>query len=331
MGLDFDHELSFQEIEEAQARLSLNGGICARFGGIQISAGGERTKILAWQCNMADVQNFDVRLPAVVEIILDSRDKIESIELKPNFKGSQGIICSGAYIGRRLQKVLTGEELSSANVVVNNPCILHCRHTYELVYGAACFLENVRKNGDDSGLHHVAESTVAYSNGSELECFDEIEVDGRTSQTKICIGNLTGNIEYDRSGKVINVQNISIRGFTKNGPDWTPVKKPVSLSASGNKEYNIKLMKLLSPYWRASGKKLRVKTKFHFSQIWAPTFFGILSQALGLVIFNNNYAYFQHCIYGIQRTENHVPLCIGVSDDISDAMNHFKDFSIEDI
>ena len=71
--------------------------------------------------------------------------------------------------------------------------------------------------------------------------------------------------------------------------------------------------------------------KFYFSQIWGPTFFGILSQALGLVIFNNNYAYFQHCIYGIQHDDEGKPLCIGVSDDLDVVLANFPDFDLSDI
>ena len=89
-------------------------------------------------------------------------------------------------------------------------------------------------------------------------------------------------------------------------------------------------MKKVSPYWQHSGSTFNLKKKFYFSQIWPTTLFGILTQAFGLTTFNKNYAYFQHCIAGIQRIDQ-VPYCIGVIKTLDEGEKYFDNFSVEDL
>ena len=330
-GFDLTKEITYEDLRERLEDLSLQGSCCMRYGGYQIIPGQNETKITAWQCNMADVQNFDVRLPTVISLTLDGEDRIRSIELKENFKGSQGMICSRTYLDRKLKELYQGRGFSSQEKVFQDQYLSCCRHTYELMYGAVNLLEHCRRNGQDREIIWMQEITRAFHRDHGLDCEDRIELNGKMIRTRILIENLQGNIQYNAGGKVVSARNIRIQGLEEKEGVWYPIRDAVELNAESYLQYTRKLMKAVSPFWLSSGRRLGVRMKFYFSQIWGPTFFGILSQALGLVIFNNNYAYFQHCIYGMQRSEDGKPFCIGVSDDLDDVMANFPDFQLSDI
>lgn len=83
-------------------------------------------------------------------------------------------------------------------------------------------------------------------------------------------------------------------------------------------------------YFHQSGINLGVKKRFYFSQLWPTSFYGVLCQSFALAMFNKNFAYFQHCIYGIQRDKERC-YCIGVINDINEGIAMFEDYSIEDL
>ncbi|SHO53580.1 hypothetical protein [Anaerocolumna xylanovorans] len=318
------------DIEQALENITLMGSCCTRIGGIKICIYDDKTEILAWQCNMADVQDFDVKLPTIISIEINKDNKIEKINLYKKFKGSQGIACTGKYLNRRMRQILLGEVFTPNNPVIKDSLILFCRHIYELVYGSCTFLEYCKKKEMTKGL--VQEITQAFSTETGLECVDRIIVNGKESITKIDINNLIRNVKYNKQGKIVHAENIEIIGYEwiLDG-QWKEIRSLQVLEANSNSEYVMKLMKIISAYWIKSGKNIEIKEKFYFSQIWGPTFYGILSQAIGLVMFNKNYAYFQHCIYGIQHTDDGRPLCIGVVDNISEAEKYFEGFTVDDL
>ena len=113
MKLSLGEEVSFNDITEKVKSLSLEGSCCMRYCGTQITTDASgKINIIAWQCNMADIQNYDVKLPTVIKMDLGADKTIKNIELMPNFKGSQGLACSRCYLDRRLRTILTGEKLT---------------------------------------------------------------------------------------------------------------------------------------------------------------------------------------------------------------------------
>ena len=57
---------------------------------------------------------------------------------------------------------------------------------------------------------------------------------------------------------------------------------------------------------------------------------GILVQMFAIVVYSDSYSYFQHCIRGLQKDEDHCA-CIGVCEDIDECMKYFPDFEIDDL
>lgn len=307
---------------------TLSGGCCLRVGGIRYKKVEDKTSIIAWQCNLADVQNYDVRLPTIITIELDCNDVIIDIKLSEKFKGSQGIPCSQKYLQRRLTNELIGESFSMDNVKIKDQFYLACRHVYELVYGAASFKNYCENEGIMDAW--TTECTKAYQVEDSLEVFDRISINGNEAITKIKIDNFKDSIKYEKRGTISEVSGLEITGFSIEDGEFKPIKDVQVVNAKSNTEFVMYFMKAISRYWMSAGKRLGVKGGFYFSQIWAPTFYGIITQGFALAIFNKNYAYFQHCISGIQHVDDK-PCCIGIVEDIDECMKYFKDFCIEDL
>lgn len=332
MRLDLKKAVGYEEIVSRLNELSLDGRCCMRYCGIRISPNSESGfEIMAWQCNMADIRNYDVKLPTVIKISLDSERIIRSIELMPDFKGSQGMACSRSYLDRRLRSILIGEKLTGLNPKIIDPYLLCCRHTFELTVGAATFLDANLDRVRNGEICYTEESIGAYIENGIISCIDEIDINGHTERTRITVSDIIGNISYNAAGRIENVDGMSLCGYSFEDNEWKQIKDTYTIEADSYQKYVMKLMKIVSGYWLSCAKRLKIRRNFYFSQIWGPTFFGILSQAIGICVFNNNYAYFQHCIYGIQRDDTNRPLCIGVTDNIDEMTSVFPDFTIEDL
>jgi hypothetical protein len=321
---DFSEQYIYNEIQ----KYTLSGACCLRIGGMRYKRSSEETIIFAWQCNLADVQNFDVRLPTIIRVHLNSKNEITSINLHETFKGSQGIPCSQKYLDRRLKNELTGEKFSMNNPKIKDPLYLACRHVYELLYGAAAFMEYCEKNSISNG--YVSECTQAFQEDDSIDVFDNISVNGSQSVTKIKIANFKDNIKYGIQGAIERTKDLEVSGYYYDNNEFKQIKTTQAICSESNKEFLMKFMKNISAYWINSGKSIGILEHFYFSQIWAPTFYGIITQAFALSIFNKNYAYFQHCISGIQHIDNR-PCCIGIAQNIYECNTYFKDFLIEDL
>lgn len=330
MDIVLDEKFSFDNkyVENVIAELAIDNCICGRYTGIQCEKEGENTNILAWQCNIADIQNYDIKLPLIMNISVDQNNIVCDVDIYENFKGSQGIPCSLKYLNRQVKEILVNEVFSINNQLFNNQNVFSCRHVFELVYGACALLNSYAEN-----KNHILVSELS---GIELKnqtlyCYDKIKVNEEIVESRLEISNFINNIKYDASGKVVKVNNMEICQYEYQNKTWISDGKIEILSAKDNREYVMKMMRILSKPWMRMSNKLLVKKKVYYSTLWPPTFFGILSQAFGIAIFNKNLTYFQHSIYGLQRDDNGHPLCIGVIDNIDEGTKYFKGFSFNDL
>lgn len=320
-----DEEYVAKQIDDATMAQVCFG----RLGGIRYKVLEDEVTIIAWQCNIADVQNCDVKLPTVITLHLNRDNYVTKASLFKNFKGSQGLPCSWKYLNRRLKSIILNKEFTLNNPILRDQTIFSCRHIFELVYGACAFYSYYR----DLGLNEsfVSECTSIFSIDGALECYDKISINGKEAKTRVDFTNYVNRIHYMSNGKVEKVDDIKICGYEPKDDEWLPINNMKSISAENDTEYVMKMMKLISPYWRSSCKRVGTTSKFYFSHLWPPTLFGILSQSFGISLFNKNYAYFQHCIYGLQRNEEGKPFCIGVIDSLDEGELHFKGFLPEDV
>ena len=322
---EFDEDYVIEQIQNAY----LEGSACRRLGGIRYKKNDDNTtEILAWQCNLADVQNYEVKLPTIVRISLDENNIVTNVNLNNYFKGSQGIPCSQKYLNKRLKKLVIGQDYDIKNSALRSQTALHCRHIYELVYGACSFKDYCIKNNLNDA--YVSESTSAVETEKGLSCVDNISINNKKAITKIEFNNFKGNMKYNVSGAIESVSGMEIVGYYLDEDEWIKINDNQLLEVEGNEKYIMTFMKKVSPYWQHSGSTFNLKKKFYFSQIWPTTLFGILTQAFGLTTFNKNYAYFQHCIAGIQSIDQ-VPYCIGGIKTLDEGEKYFDNFSVEDL
>ena len=120
---EFDEDYVIEQIQNAY----LEGSACRRLGGIRYKKNDDNTtEILAWQCNLADVQNYEVKLPTIVRISLDENNIVTNVNLNNYFKGSQGIPCSQKYLNKRLKKLVIGQDYDIKNSALRSQTALHC-------------------------------------------------------------------------------------------------------------------------------------------------------------------------------------------------------------
>lgn len=283
--------------------------------------------MLAWQCNFADIQNYDIQLPTILSIIINPDGYISEISLHDSFKGSQGIPCCHKYLDRRLKKFI-GEKFDVLSKNLSDPCGTGCRHTFELLFGACAFYN--RCISDTKSDAWLSETTSAVITDNGIIAVDRISVNSNESLTRLDINNYKDSLKYSESGAICSCEDMLINGYSLDGTEMEQIGVSKTLSAVTKDKFIMKMMKLLSRYWISSGKRLGVSNHFYYSQLWPPTLFGILNQAFAISIFGNSYSYFQHCIMGLQKDEKSCN-CIGVCEDIDECNKYFSDFTIEDL
>ena len=317
-------------VNESIQKADLSGGVSGRIGGFRYEKKPGGKEILAWQCNLAVTQGFEVKLPTIVHMFVDENNVIQSITLNEQFKGSQGIPCSWKFLNRLLREILLYTDFSLQNKDIVNPKILCCRHTYELVLGA-CALA-ARLESENIGDAYLSESTMAYAaeDGGSIESVDRICLNGADAVTRMNLNNFRGSLNYDSSGAVNACDGLTISGNIYGDGKFAPLSWEKTINAVNGNDFKMKMMKAISKFWLDSGKRLGVNKDFYFSHLWPPSLFGLISQALALISFKDNYSYFQHSVSGIQRFDG-APQCIGVIDSVDEGKRLFNGFEETDL
>lgn len=301
-----------------------------RIGGVQYTEKEDYgTDILAWQCNMANISNADVKLPTIITIHLDTSGIIKQIELNSYFKGSQGIPCSRKYLNRKLKELYLNLPLSMDETLFFDQFKTCCRHTYELMMASCSLREWCMKNNKKKAF--LSEATAAYKKGNKIVALDRISLNKKEVISKIEVENYKGNIFFDQSGAIVGCNHLLVRTYLKDNQHFlcNEGESTKEIRTNSRNEFSAKLMKRISKCWLTVGYALGVKNRFYFSQIWPPTFLGIITQMIGIAMFDNSYSYFQHVISGLQTNERRY-LCIGVAENISKAMEVFNDICLDD-
>lgn len=335
--LNTRYELSCEQVNEEIQNYEFRGHEIdedknfevSRIGGYRyVEAEDGSSDIIGWQCNMADIQNYDIKLPTILQIHITKEQKIDRISLDENFKGSQGIPCSQRYLNRRIKNLIS-EDFMLKNPKLQDALITGCRHTYEVLFGACAFKEYCNEHKIVDGW--LSETTAAYNLNDEIIAYDINSINGTKTISKVVISNFEKNLQYNTNGAICSCGKLKICGYDLgNEEEEILVGEVKYMEAATPKEFRMKIMKILSKYWVSSGKKIGMKSKFYFSHLWPPTFFGILTQMFAIAIFGNSYAYFQHCIRGLQKDEENCA-CIGVCENIEECQKFFEDFEMEDI
>ena len=194
---------------------------------------------------------------------------------------------------------------------------------------------------------YLSETTAALHDGDLIIACDRNNVNGKETITKIQISNFKDTITYDKNGAICGCKGMTVEGYyvpsdkklwnsnaRKEANQVTIEEQLIGeikrITADEKTDFSLKLLKILSKYWKESGKCIGVRNKFYFSQLWPTTLYGILVQVFAMVVFSESYSYFQHCIRGLQKDDSHCA-CIGVCEDIEECQKYFPDFEIDDL
>lgn len=324
--LKYRNIISYDDILKIISETNIKDVACKRIIGFKINEDDYFTKIFCWQCNLADIKGYDIKLPTVIIIKISKIDKkIIEIELEENFKGSQGLPCSRKFLNRNLKNELLNEDFKLNNKKIQDPIILACRHVHELMIGAVSFYENYQKTQIDFYCENtyakiVNEGIVFYS----IINYMEKEVILNTKFTF-----KANDISFNKNGVLEKINAMEINSYINEKENVLIYKDNIE-KLEGQSELSIYLMKIFSKIWKKLGHRFDLNRNFYFSNIWAPSMYGIFVQAISLFIYSGNYAYFQHAIFGLQNGCTG-PKCIGIVKDFDEALKFFPDFKIEDI
>lgn len=323
--------IDIESIVELHRKLILDGACCLRFGQyFYRELEDSSAEIIATQCNMADVQNYDIQLPTIISIKLDSDGIITDAELDRTFKGSQGIPCAYKFLARNLREKTVGKKLAPNADFLTDQFALCCRHVFELMFGACMLYREARQQ--QRSEYRIRELTQAVLKDDKLVVDDSILVNGTIDRNRVIFNSFANHITYDKDGFVVKLEDIKASFFKwdESSESFECYDKEL-LTARTHKEFIMSLMKLLSVPWMAQKNNVGFRNKFYCSQLWPPTLIGIVVQAFGITTFHNNYEYFMQCIAGLQRDESGKPLCVGIIRNLEEAKKHFPGLDRSDL
>lgn len=327
--LEYSKIESYDDILNIISETNIKGLACKRIIGFKVKEDIDFIEIFSWQCNLADIKGYDIKLPTVVVIKIKKHDeKIIDIELGDNFKGSQGLPCSRKFLDRKLKSELLNEDFRLNNKKLQDPILLACRHIHELVIGAVSFYENYKKTQMDFYFENTCAKIV--DEGIVFSSFINYMEKEVILNTKF---NFKANdISFNKNGELEKIKYMGITStISKEGEgSEVPIYKDNIEELEEQPGLSISLMKIFSKIWRKLGYSFNLSRNFYFSNIWAPSMYGIFVQAISLFIHSGNYAYFQYAIFGLQNGSTG-PKCIGIVKDYDEALKFFPDFKVEDI
>lgn len=316
-------EVIFDEINA----LNIEDDLCERHLFLQMKKYDGVVQFIAWQCNLAKMKTFDIKLPTAICIRLNSNYEVEYVKLYDNFQGSQGISCSYKYLERKLSSELMGASFTEAKNIFKDPLKFNCRHVYELVSACIMFLKHCNQKSIEQGEVYNVTKAKATNYGivisDYINCLDK-KID---SDIRIIFDNT--NLKMNKNGQVIKIKNMIIKYIIdkENNCEESVIELPYS---EGVNKVSMDLMKIIAKIWKKLEQCFKVKRGFYYSNLLPSTFYGILIQSLSMILFENNFNYFQHSINGLQRKEE-IPLCIGIVKNIDEGKRYFSDFREEDL
>ena len=80
---------------------------CKRIFGFKISESETTSTLLCWQCNLADINGFDTKLPTTVILEIENTNKtIKSVELRKTLKGLKVCLVQDFFLIENLRRFL---------------------------------------------------------------------------------------------------------------------------------------------------------------------------------------------------------------------------------
>lgn len=308
-------------------RLDMQDSICQRVTSYVIKEHGQGLSCMVWQCNMAEFTSMTVKLPTALQVQIDHLGIIKEIELLENFKGSQGLPCSGAYLNRRLKEVVLNTSLYDTGYFLHRKLNCDCRHVNELLCGLSALLAQEEiKNKKECSVYNVS---CAKETPTGIMITDEIIVNDLHSISYMDFEFDKSKIEFGKDGGLKKIPKMTLHTELVHGKS-RQIYDSVLEDAGTRQALVMSFIKMMHTTWKNIGKSLGVRRNFCFSNLYPTSFYGLFVQCLALILYPGNFNYFQHSVKGLQRVQGQ-PLCIGMVETIDEAEQCFPSFGVEDL
>jgi hypothetical protein len=282
--------------------------------------------ITGWQRNVSRLRKMDVSLPTIITMVVDGKERIESIELDTGFAGSKGLICSHSYLNRRLKTLLQGQSLDSSFIHRVKQENTHCAHLFEVLSGIYAYYSMLKMNGfrDLRPRGHAYEEEVidSYAEDGTLYSLGTHVFMGREPlRYKTALFDLMRRIGFTKNGGLTITQGIRT-DFSLNGLSCAQCLVNDFAGFSGF------LLRCLDKVRRQvlAGRYVRMFN----SNLYPGAYLGLLAQAVAVRLFNNNYNYIMHAVTALQRAGDR-PLCVGALNNQEEADRWFPGFSFSEL
>lgn len=316
-----------KDVEREIESLYLDGALAQRIMSIDIRENNNGTDIITWQCNMASMKITDLKLPTVLLIRLDTNDCVYDVELMENFKGSQGIPCSQKYLNRIVKKCLIGRSFLDDDEIYRNKLMFHCRHIYELVAGCMSFYRYcLQKNQKKSSLF---EYTKAFVTDEGILIEDVYKINDLEYRINENIFILMSDIELQKDGNIRNLKEIKLTGEIYLNNEKLLNYDHYTHSLEGHKNTMLGLLRLFAVPYNNLKNILGLKRNFYFTNLEPTAKYGLFIQAVSLLLFKDNYNYFQFVLSGLQKNGD-TPLCVGIASNVEELQHFYPEFELDD-
>lgn len=310
-----------KEVEKCTEEL-----LMMRLRGTQIEIAEKEIKIYCWVINIVVASNETIRLPLLIKLVVNDSKIIKSIEILNEFKGSQGILCSKLYLQNRLNESLVNSFFGYSNRVITSETELACLHIHEALLAGVSFLEYCCNRN----LKHAFESETNYI----FYCENAINMIDRhisnifeEKRSTLVFPFILDNMKFTHSYKLKLIGTQKIIYSVINLEDEVESKEESVLLADS--EIHIRLLRIFLQYLVSQGKSINCSVKFSFSCYYPVSLTGLLTQALALKLYSNNYIYFQQCLMDLQRRSDS-PRCVGAINNYDEGKK-FYNLSMEDL
>ncbi len=320
--------MNLAEVNKKIENLHFNGTLCQRAISIEMEPIEKNIQIIAWQCNMASMKTADLKLPTVLRIIVNEEAIVTEAELMENFRGSQGLPCSYVYLNRILKERIIGKSFAEENIVLRDKQIFHCRHIFEMVAASITFYNYCSSCLDRKNT--LFEITKAFKAPYGIQAKDECYINDKSIMMEEQLLFSASDISMRTDGKIESINHFGLEfNANCNGEIIASLTDEIfQVSGSGN--VIMSMMKMFAAPWKSIGRSLGIRKNYYFSNLMPSSFYGVLIQAIALIIFPNNYNYFQHTLAGLQRNEEG-PLCVGMALNMEELHKNYPEFREEDL